>query len=272
VAYTALSFWLDPFLSAWSEQNRIISPHPAHYLLAYGWLVPLIWFGARRLLRVDLQMGSLVLAWALSLPILAYAPLNLQRRLPEGIWVAFVVLALAGSEEWSLSHAPQDRRLRRLASGLLFLSFPSSLILLSSGILAALHPGPPAFRPAGEVDAFRFLSTYAHPGDVTLASYETGNPLPAWAPVRVLIGLGPESTDLSSLQPLVDDFYTAGVKVGSRQDFLRSKNVRFVFWGPLERVPGGWSPENLPYLRPIYASGEYQIYEVLDGSASALQP
>ena len=45
-------------------------------------------------------MGLFFAAWVLALPMLAYAPFNLQRRLLEGMWVALVTLALVAIEGW----------------------------------------------------------------------------------------------------------------------------------------------------------------------------
>jgi hypothetical protein len=66
--YNALVFNLDPFLKSWTEQNIITSPHPLHYLLAYGLAIPLAILGARRLLSERPWDGWLVVAWALATP------------------------------------------------------------------------------------------------------------------------------------------------------------------------------------------------------------
>jgi hypothetical protein len=96
--------------------------------------------------------------------------------------------------------------------------------------------------------------------DTLLASYETGNALPAWVPARVVVGHGPESADLSTLLPKVQAFFQADTTDDERLELLNAQRVRFVFWGPAERVLGDWDPAQAGYLAPAFRSGEYEIY------------
>jgi hypothetical protein len=239
LAYNSLAFTLDPFLKAWTGQNRILSPHPLHYLLAYGLLLPFAFFGARRLFRLRPWDALLLVPWVIALPILAYAPFNLQRRLPEGIWIALVILAVSGLEGvWAGDREARHRPLGRWFSLPLLLAFPSTLILLAGGWLTVLRPALPVFRPAAEVAAFQFLQEHARPGEVILSAYESGNPLPTWAPVRVVNGHAPESAHLAHLQPLVVAFFDTHTPDSTRLDLLRkrdettfSTDLPSVLWG-----------------------------------------
>ena len=121
----------------------------------------------------------------------------------------------------------------------------------------------PVFRPVDEVTVFEQLGANAHPGDIVLSSYDTGNALPAWAPVRVVIGHGPESVGLADLLPKVQHFYSVE-EDDERQRLIQELDVRYVFYGPSEARLGGWQPGNAPYLQLIHQSGEYQVYQVYD--------
>jgi hypothetical protein len=264
--YTFLAFNSDPFLRAWTSQNLILSPHPLHYLVAYGFVLPFAILGARRLLADEPQRAWLPVAWALSLPLLAYAPYNLQRRLPEGIWVAFVVLAVSVFDRREDSLFDRTEKTPtfsvsfgtfRLAS---FLLLPSTLILLVGGLSASVKPAEPVFRPRQEVEAFEFLETQVQVGDAILTSYATGNALPAWVPAQVVVGHGPESADLSSLLPQVRAFYQAQTPDRQRLDMLDAHQVQFVFWGPAERALGDWDPGQADFLELAFRSGAYEIY------------
>jgi hypothetical protein len=261
VIYTMGAFYLDPFLRSWTAQNLILSPHPLHYLLAYGLLVPFAIWGADRLLKTNPVLGWFLAAWVLLLPLLAYAPLNLQRRLPEGIWVAWIVLALSAFQ--IRQAGKQTNRSFRYFQLFSLLLFPSTLLLLSGGLMAAGRPGQPVFYPSNEVTLFETLGSRARPGEVVLTSFKTGNILPAWAPLRVVIGHGPESANLASLQPQVEAFYQAQTSDGERLELLQTYHVRYVFWGPDERSLGAWNPQDAAYLSLVSQSGEYAVYEVL---------
>jgi hypothetical protein len=265
VLYTVLKFGTDPFLKIWSAQNLIISPHPVHYLIAYGLLIPFALAGAYFSLKKNPWRGWLLAGWVVLLPFLAYAPYNLQRRLPEGLWVALVVLAVGGIEGWSgqMEGSWRPKNLARMAP--LFLAFPTTLLLLTGGIQAVRQPYAPVFRPAAEVRAFEFIAREARADEVVLAGYDSSNALPAWAPVRVVIGHGPESVDLAELRPQVEAFYAGSTADARRVSLLREYNVHYVFWGPEERGLGDWNPETAAYLDAIYNEDGYMVLKVEEG-------
>ena len=69
---------------------------------------------------------------------------------------------------------------------------------------ACKQPGSteaPVFHPRPLADSFEWSAEHLPEGALVLASYETGNILPAYAPVRVVVGHGPESVGLTELLP-----------------------------------------------------------------------
>jgi hypothetical protein len=259
VVYLGYSFTRDPFLSAWTSQNLILSPHPAHYLIAYGLIILPTLMGGWRIIQDRNHTGMLLIGWAAIFPILAYAPFNLQRRLPEGIWVALISLAAIGLVSWLQDKVKIERW---VGWPLLALGLLSSLMLITGGIGVALRPGEPAFRKSEEVRAFSWLNEEVEPGSVVLADYQTGNALPAWAPVRVVIGHGPESVDLISLSLQVDAFYGYGMTEQERLQFIKSQDVRYVWYGPREKALGSWDPGGSDFLTIAYDDTDYEVYRV----------
>ena len=252
VLYSFLALRGDPFLQSWTAQNTILSPPPLYYLLAYGLVLPLSITGAVSLIRKSPPSGWFLVGWVILLPALAYAPFNLQRRLPEGIWVALVVLAMAGLD-----------RVEKPARGWyvpLALTFPTTLLLLFGGITGAMGGQTPIYRPTPEIDAFLFLDGKVQTGDLVLSAFETGNALPAWAPVRVVIGHGPEGVGLAALLHRVEAFFQSVTEDTERQALLDELGVHYVFWGPSERALGGWDPHSAVYLKEIYSKNGYSIF------------
>lgn len=250
----------DPFMKSWAAQNVILSPAPLHYLVAYGLIFPLTVWGAVRLLNIEPVAGWLPVAWLITVPALVYAPINIQRRLAEGIWVVIVTLALIPWERAS------DRGTPRIRFGVVQLTsllvFPSTMMLLVGGIFVSLAPSQPIFQPARQVSAYEYLAQHVPFGSVVLASFETSNALPAWAPVRVLIGHGPESVNLSLLRPQVEAFYRSTTSDSSRIQLLREFGVNYVMWGEQEAALGNWDPQTAPYLKLFYRSGDYEVFAV----------
>jgi hypothetical protein len=231
VVYSATIFFIDPILRAWkwSGQNLITAPHPVHYLLAYGVLLPFAITGMRWVVKQSDSRGMLLFAWVVILPILVYLPVGFQRRLAEGVWVAIVVLAIIAVEN--------VRFPTRLHIYLPFaLTFPSTLFLLFGGYLTTRLPAPPIFLPSNEIAAFEYLAGVALDDAVVLSSFDTGNALPAWAPVRVVIGHGPESIGLVELRPRVTAFFQSSTHDLKRTEMITEFDVRYVFWGPGEQI------------------------------------
>ncbi len=279
VVYTLWVSRTDPYVKGWTAQNLILAPHPLHYGLAYGLVLPYALVGALRRLRRPVPGGVvdrtiwLPVAWVLLLPFLAYAPLVLQRRLTEGVWTAWIVLALAALDGRTRpAGLPGDdktspTRLSWPAALPLLLAFPTTLFLLLGGLLAAAHPALPSFRPENEVRLFDvmredILQSRTPPWAVVLASFDTSNALAAWAPVRVVIGLGPETVGLEALKPQVQAFFSTATPDEQRREFIRRSGIRYVIWGPAERQLGDWSPETAAYLVLRAQSEDYSLFEV----------
>lgn len=256
VLYTIVSMLTDPFFKIWSSQNLILSPNPLHYLLAYGLILPFAILGLRLLIKQNQVTGIFFMGWLISLPVLAYAPFNMQRRLPEGIWTAWVLLAMI----WLASHS--NLKVSRWSYAF-FLTFPSTLLIMVGSLTVVSQRTPPVFLPLDEVKTFEYIRENIPVKSVFLCSFATGNQLPAWAPVRVVIGHGPESANLQILQPQVENFYKQQESDSARIDLIRSNGVRYIYWGPSEKAIGEWDPSQALYLRLIDREGVYSVYEVI---------
>lgn len=255
VLYNFLSFQFDSFLRMWQAQNILPSPPPGDYLLAYGpVLFPAVYFFYRYWRELD-KNRLFLYGWLVAFPFLAYAPYNLQRRLPEGIWVGLVVMGMLGTgvmkKRWKLFFYTL------VGSGLI-----TTFLLVAGGIFSVLVPGRPLFIPENEVRAFRFLRDHVKPGVAVLAAYDTSTVIPAFAPVRVPIGHGPESLGIKKILPTIDAFWNGRLDGKEQEVFLKHGGYEYIFWGPLEQVPDGWNPAKESYLEEIYSEGDYHIYRV----------
>jgi hypothetical protein len=263
VLYNLWAIWTDPYLRILSAQLIIRSPSPIHYLVAYGLILPFVFLGARRLLTAEPWKGWLLVAWVLAVPFLAYAPTNLQRRLPEGLWVALVTLGLCSVDGLRVFNPRRFKGFQFIT----LLAFPTTMLLFVGGLLAAMHPASPVFQPATEAAAFDSLAAASgwNAGNqpVVLSAYDTGNALPAWAPVRVVIGHGPESADLKQLQPEVRAFYSDITTDAARLEMIHRLDIEYIIWGPSERALGGWDPRQAPYLKVIEDNADYIALEVV---------
>jgi len=262
-AYNLGISFFDPYARIWTAQNVIRSPNILHYVLAYALVTPYAWLGGRRLMRIDFRSGWLPVGWVLIFPLLAYAPLDLQRRLTEGVWLAWCVLALAALERPVEKDAEAGSRRLDTRYALLWLAFPSTIFLLAGGFLAAWLPAQPAFRSAAQVRVFDYLQSHATAEAVVLGAFDTSNALPAWAPVRVLVGHGPESIHKAELEPQIAAFYRSQTPDEQRQALIDRFDIAYVFWGPAERDLGDWQPASANYLTLVQQKDDYALYKVV---------
>jgi len=254
--YSFLSFNLDPFLRSWTAQNLILSPPAGDYILAFVSFLPLTTYGAYLVFKTGDRDGVLLALWVCLFPILAYAPYNLQRRLPEGVWVALVVLAFVALERSLL-------RFQRVFRAYSVLSFLPAVFFFVGAFFTVLKPAQPLFIQKSEVDAFTALRQTAAKDDVVLASFLTANQLPAWAPLRTVLGHGPESINAAELKPEIDQFFSVTGSDMARQALIDEFNIRYVVLGPDEQQATSWRPDQSSFCQLILDEGSYKVYRIL---------
>jgi hypothetical protein len=263
VFYTLAAFALDPILRSWNTQSVLPSPHPVHYLLGYGlWLVP--GFFGWRVLRRRPALARWTAAWLLTVPVLLYLPLPIQRRLAEGVQLPLVVLAVLG-----LTVVLRRRWLTRAVLGA---STLTSVFLVAGGLAAASRPAPPIFHAADQLAVFRWIAGQADAdriegladqGQSGLGAYATGNLVPVYTPLPAYLGLSTETVSFSEKLDRIARFFRLETSDDQRRGWLAEGNVRYVFVGPQERALGLFDPGVASYLALRFESGDYAVYEVL---------
>jgi len=257
LVYSAWVFTSDPVYATWASQNQILSPHPLHYLAAYGVPLLLAAFAIPTAWQEE-GLGWLALAWVGVVPVLIYLPFNLQRRLVEGVQVPLSLLAAWGilNFKWS------ESRLRTFVGVLLVGLSLTNFVLVVGNCLSLQQTPAPIYRDAGEVAALNWLNGRIKPTDVVLAAYETGNYLPARVHARAFVGHGPESIHADEKKALVARLFDAATDDAWRRELLAQYGVDYVFWGPVERALGAFDPMEAEYLTPIYGGDGYALFEV----------
>lgn len=256
VLYNFLFFNADPYLKAWYAQNIISSPPVLDYLLSFGLFLMAGLPALLYILRGKSEEYFILPAWILCAGILAYAPYNLQRRFIDGIWVALVVLIFI-----SLA-VIQRKRINQMVMIVISLSSIAPVLVMMVMSIGVLKPAEPVYRHTDEITMVYALEKHVSPGDVVLTDYQTANSLPAWVPVRVIAGHGPESVNLSQSLSEVNDFFSGEKDIQWQSDFLQRNRVRYIVVSPEMTGKADWQPvKNLP-VKKIYDFREYRVYRV----------
>jgi hypothetical protein len=255
VVYSAWVFTSHPVYAAWAAQNKILSPHPLHYLAAYGLPLALAAFAVKDVWS-DKGDAWLALTWMAIVPLLVYLPVNFQLRLLTGAQVPLSLLAARGVV-WLWK-----TRRRWLPLSLLSLMVPTSLFILASSSVWMTSQPFPSFRDRAEVAVLDWLATHAQPQDAVLTAYDTGAYLPARVNARVLAGHDLEAMDAEEKKALIDRFFDVATDNAWRQQFLTRYGVDYVFWGPAERRLGDLDPNTVRYLSQAYQAEQYSLFTV----------
>jgi len=262
LSYVFIVFETNFAFNNWREQNLTWSPHPIHYILGFGLILPLAGLGLwQHRLFFTSQNFSFLTFWIFLVPLFLYAPTPLQRRFVDGYQAALAVPAAAG-----LAWLVWKLKLKRLQfftlTGVFFLMVLTNLFLLVGAIFTIQRQEPPVFYPISQQAAFHWLAEKA-PGQVVMAAYETGNILPAYAPMRVFAGHGSETVRSAEKRALLAEFF-APENDHLRRRLIKDYAIIYLFYGPRERELGAFSPTEADYLRQVYDNGTVQIFEVVE--------
>lgn len=225
--YYVWAFNSNAVFAQWSAQNILQSPPPWHYLAAYGGLLAFGGFAVRRAWASE--RGLWLLAWAGAGLTLVYLPLNVQRRLGEGVLVALAVLAV-----WGVRVLVETRGLRpgRLRLALLAWALPTTALFYLATFAAVAVQNPDLYTPAAEVRAMQWLDDHApttERGAVVLTQFAAGNVLPAYTNLRPYVGHGPETLRYEEKTAEAEAYFAGETPPAARAALY--EGVDYVFFG-----------------------------------------
>jgi hypothetical protein len=255
VLYNSTVFLTDAYASIWMKQNILLSPSPLSYLLAYGWLLPTAVVGALFIIQNRRADAYLPVLWVVLIPVFAYAPTVVQRRLVEGGWTGLVILAVMG-----FSHLFPGRN--KYLTFYLAPTFLTGIFFIGGMFQAASAPEQPAFILRQDVDCYKEIDELAEPDEVVLTNMAAGNALPAWANVRTIVGHGPESAGKDELEPLVNLFYSGAMPSSEYEEFIRKHDVRYILLDTEDIKKNLLDPAQYPGVQLIFGYEGCRLYAV----------
>ena len=248
---------VDPQLAAFNAQNITLTPPAWDVLLALSPALLLALPGAWRVIRLQECYGRVLLVWALISAILIYIPHGMQRRFLMGLYVPLVGLAVYGLEVLTVRYSIRFARWAAVLA--LGLALPTSLLILSAGMLGVQTHDPAFYLTQSEAQALGWLKANTPTDALVLAAPETGLLIPARTGRRVIYGHPFETVNAEAEKALVEKFFQSDLP--SPSDFLKQEQVDYLFYGPRERSFG--SLPDLINLSKVYATGVPGVDEVI---------
>ena len=271
--YLWSAFNNDPVLESWGHAV-MATPAFHHMLWGYGLLIPLAAVGGLDMVRRRNCHGVFLTVWATAALLLGYVPFNMQRRFLEGIHIPISLLAAIGLRRSVLSLAqsrlvqtvaglgyPRRRAVWLTQSVVIALTAVTNLYLLCSAIVTVGSRFPEFFHSRAEVNTFEWIDNHLTDKDIVLASYGTGNIIPAWTAQRVFVGHWAESAQCPERKRLVAAFFSDTTSDRHRVALLGRYGISHVYFGEREKSLGGFDPSSVSYLREVCTFGEATVYE-----------
>lgn len=253
-------YWLtrtQPALAVWNAQNQTPSPPPFDYILGFGLVLVLAVVGVAMARPDKTRHGRLLLAWVIVTALLLYTPINVQRRLTQGLYFPMAVLAALGlqaiGKRWRVLGAPAIMMT-------LVLSIPSNLTVVLAGLDGVSRLEPRVVLSHEEAAAYRWAEKHIPVGSLVLAGETTGNRLPAFADVRVIYGHPFETPYAVQERDWMEAQYAWSGAAEEGLEQLRARGVGYVYFGPEERHIG--TPSWLDRLPIVFEQGNVSIRQV----------
>jgi hypothetical protein len=173
-----------------------------------------------------------------------------------GFYVPVVILAVIG-----VTLLVSSLKIQRRVFTLLFsLSVPTILVVLALAVFGISGHDKSLYLQVGEQKAFVWVSESTPLNSIILASPDTGNLIPAYTGRRVLYGHPFETVNAEIQKSQVMDLFNGSVSTTTALLMLHELNIKYVFYGPRERLIG--SPEFVNQLKPVFQDPEVVIYAV----------
>ncbi len=262
----AYDYWVsvsNPILAGWSRQNVTPAPAVLDLLLGYGLVGLLALVGGWIIIRrgwLDAPPGEgLVLLWAVTTIGLVYMPLDLQRRLINGLHIPLTLLAAIGLKRWLDRTTLNQRRRRLIGNAVVTVGGLGTLFVWGLPLLGMMSPPSESATTAlfflrnEEVAALDWLNENSQADDIILASPRLGMFVPGQTGARAFYGHPFETIEAETKKAMTEAFYRGEIQTVSPRP-------TFIFYGPSEQALG--QPERLATYPTVFSTNHVEIYKV----------
>lgn len=266
--YQVYIFYGQPVFRSWAWQSITTSPDYPLYLWGFGIFVPLAVIGAVVMFRRFNQGYAFLLTWLIATIPLLYSPFPFNRRFIEGIFVPLGIIgaiAIVAAYEKISVRPPWKRHLFFLVTAIvLFIAIaPTNFYNWWSFLeVQRLYQVVPFYLPRDERASMEWIKNNTAPGEVILSSHIAGFLIPAFTARPVYLGHDLQTAYFAQKKPLVEWFFQDNSDDDGHKDFLEQNNIAYVYYGPNERIAGGFNPDTKDYLEKVYEEGKVAIYQV----------
>lgn len=208
--------------------------------------------------------------WLVAQIFLIFSPLDFQRRITAGLQIPLVIFALEALwifGRWlktKLKQSLYDIFIKNTVIMIfLFIIFFGSTNLFILGLDWYLNYSRYElfYLPRFTMGSLEWIRGRVGENEVILSHYATGYHIPGFAGKTVYVGHNNvETLYFEKKVAQVSNFFSEGMNDLERKSFLEKNNIRYIYYGDLERSLGFFDPSKKDYLEMVFQNNAVSIY------------
>jgi hypothetical protein len=257
ILYQFIVIRTDPILAGWDKQNQTPSPELLDFVISFS---PFIFFAiveAYWAFRTHNRNAVFLATWLILGLFLIYLPFSLQRRFLLGYMIPVAGLAASGIERLAV------KKTKIVSLLAICITLPTLTIILFGGVGSVKNPDSPLVINKVEKNGIDYLAKNGRPGEIVLASPQTGSIIPAYTGLRVLYGHPFETVNALAEKALVEKFFTNSLNTESL-NWAKTRGVDWVIWGPIENQISVLPTELPKDLIMVFDGVDIKVFKLTD--------
>jgi hypothetical protein len=231
LSYQYLAILADPVLAQWNDQNVTLKPSITDLVISLSPCLILAVIGVRKAWKSEI--GKNLVLWGSICLGLVFIPWSLQRRFLTGLFFPLACLSVFGlnviSENTTI-------KLKNLVILVLFLSIPTNIIVIVSGLQAITLEDQAIFIDNDLINGMDWINQNTEPRALVLSGRENGLYIPAYTGRRVIYGHPFETIQAEVETAWLEDLFNDDQRMGIYPGVLDERGVDYVL---LDQSNGG---------------------------------
>jgi hypothetical protein len=246
----------NPALSSWNSQNLTPSPPIWDLLLALSPIIVPAVYSIVFIIKSREKIYYPIVIWVLFVLLLAYIPLNLQRRFLIGLYIPVAILGIKGITVFVEKLRGKVGKIKNL---LLSAAIPSNIILIFLSISAVALSNQNLVMKNSLWDGLQWVSMSTPAKSLILTTPFIGLYVPAYTNDRVIYGHPYETANAEVNQSNVEAFFSK-MRPEEKQKYLTNEGVDYILTASENNTePLSYSGMN---LNVVYQVEDVKIYLV----------
>jgi hypothetical protein len=241
----------NPALTSWNSQNLTPSPPFWDLLLALSPIILPAVYGIVFIIKSREKTYYPIVIWVLLVALLAYIPLNLQRRFLIGLYIPVAILGIKGISLFIEKH---NRKVGKIKNIFLAAAIPSNIILILLSVSAVAQSNQNLVMKDSLWDGLQWVSMSTPAKSLILTTPSIGLYIPAYTNDRVIYGHPYETAKAQVNKENAEAFFSK-MDQEQKQKYLISEGVDYIL------TESENNTESLSYSG-LNLNVEYQVEDV----------